>query len=269
MNRADRLGLTCPAGAKLYICQGRTIQFIGCCSSDPCVSNGFCPQAHLRPASFNASNYEDISPQTCATGSSKWYVCAQSSVPFLGCCLSDACREGGCPAVDLKPATLSNNTHDAANFSFQASKTSTSLSIMPAPGTSTPTSETASIVGKTQPHTSSSRLNLWVGIGIGGLGFLSLCGMAIFVARRLATERRSHVANNLAVGPASGIEQHTENHSKRSSWWAPRTTHENDSIGIAVSTDLAQECSPLASSTSIPKIYRPYRPPMVPVYELE
>lgn len=116
------LGLTCPSGGQFYICQGNTTQFLGCCASDPCADGkGSCPQADIRYASFNASDYAKIHSQACAStdATDKWYTCSGAGLhdPFLGCCASNACGGGtGCPTKDLVAARLSDDKSSAAAF---------------------------------------------------------------------------------------------------------------------------------------------------------
>lgn len=117
MNTTADLGLGCPSGGNFYTCQGNALQFIGCCTSNPCASNGVCPDTYLRPASFNASLYDKISQQACAESTARWY--SYSELPtFLGCCLSDPCKQGGCPIRDLRPARLSDKTEAFFNKTY-------------------------------------------------------------------------------------------------------------------------------------------------------
>ncbi|KAH8745689.1 hypothetical protein F5883DRAFT_438670 [Diaporthe sp. PMI_573] len=141
----SNLGVYCPSGGDFYICQhGVTQQFLGCCTSNPCLrSAGSCPPQDLRALSFNATTYDQIKPQTCFNGlPADWYACSQTSPPFLGCCLSNACSTAtGCPQVDLKPASLLD-TEDSSLFATTATSITAAASSIfetsiAAPSTST------------------------------------------------------------------------------------------------------------------------------------
>lgn len=116
MNTTADLGLGCPFGGNFYTCQGSALPFIGYCTLNPCAFNSVCPDTYLRPASFNASLYNKISQQACAESIARWYLCSELPITFLGCCLSDPCKQGGCPIRDLRPTRLSDKTEDAATF---------------------------------------------------------------------------------------------------------------------------------------------------------
>ncbi|KAI0866698.1 hypothetical protein F4860DRAFT_5 [Xylaria cubensis] len=110
------LGLSCPSGGKLYICQGSKIEFLGCCDVDPCSSQ--CPSSALHPASFNPDRYDNIPAQSCvgSTSLASWYTC-QDGPTFLGCCVSNPCNnEGICPKDNLVDARLANDPSSASPF---------------------------------------------------------------------------------------------------------------------------------------------------------
>jgi hypothetical protein len=105
---------SCPAGGTWYVCgAGSKSKFVGCCSTDPCSSksNG-CPAGSLQPAAFSASAYGTFADQECSAG--LFYTC--TSPPFLGCCKSNPCAQGGCPRTDLASAFLSSDPGKAADF---------------------------------------------------------------------------------------------------------------------------------------------------------
>ena len=113
------LGLSCPSGGAFHVCEHSKIEFIGCCTSDPCADgSGQCPQNNLRPSSFSGDRYADIPPQQCATDNStaRWYTCMATLPPFLGCCLGNPCATGGCLASELRAARLSSDS--AARSAF-------------------------------------------------------------------------------------------------------------------------------------------------------
>ncbi|KAF5008492.1 hypothetical protein FDECE_5225 [Fusarium decemcellulare] len=118
-NPITNLGLACPYGGNFYICRDSPTQFIGCCKSDPCGERkGLCPDEHLRSASFEAKQYNQILPQACINDNRdvKWYTCAGTTPSFLGCCAVNPCAKGVCPARELRAAKLSDNSKDAEPF---------------------------------------------------------------------------------------------------------------------------------------------------------
>ncbi|KAJ3517246.1 hypothetical protein NM208_g14730 [Fusarium decemcellulare] len=113
------LGLACPYGGNFYICRDSPTQFIGCCKSDPCGERkGLCPDEHLRSASFEAKQYNQMLPQACINDNRdvKWYTCAGTTPSFLGCCAVNPCAKGACPARELRAAKLSDNSKNAEPF---------------------------------------------------------------------------------------------------------------------------------------------------------
>ncbi|OTB06774.1 hypothetical protein M426DRAFT_318485 [Hypoxylon sp. CI-4A] len=154
--RAD-LGLSCPSRGKFYVCDTAKIQFLGCCTVDPCADgSGICPQSALAPSSFSSDHYDSISVQNCAAphNASNWYTC-KSSQPFMGCCNSNPCQNDGCPTSDLLAATLSDDA-DAAQVFLSSSST-------PSP-TSTPDSSS----GYSLP------LGAILGIALGGAALVAI-----------------------------------------------------------------------------------------------
>ncbi|KAF4467561.1 hypothetical protein FALBO_5569 [Fusarium albosuccineum] len=118
-NPITNLGLACPYGGNFYICRDSPTQFIGCCKSDPCGERkGLCPDEHLRSASFEAKQYNQILPQACINDNRdvKWYTCAGTTPSFLGCCAVNPCAKGACPARELRAAKLSDNSKNAEPF---------------------------------------------------------------------------------------------------------------------------------------------------------
>jgi hypothetical protein len=115
----------CPAGGTWYACDAADppSQFIGCCRVDACQSNDACPGPELAPASFDPASEGTFADQNCtqyaAAGGrppARFYTCALTSPPFMGCCRSDPCAHGGCPAADLVQAVLAEDRGAAWGF---------------------------------------------------------------------------------------------------------------------------------------------------------
>ncbi|KAH7063545.1 hypothetical protein B0J12DRAFT_172340 [Macrophomina phaseolina] len=104
---------SCPNGGTWYSC-GAGVQFVGCCTADPCNENG-CSAGNLRAASFNASYYGSFPDLECDSG--QFYTCTTTDPPFVGCCRENACRAAGskgCPQVSLTGAHLPDNAAKAS-----------------------------------------------------------------------------------------------------------------------------------------------------------
>lgn len=232
MDLITHLGLHCPYGGTFYVCDNSITKFIGCCTINPCISNGSCPQDRLRSSSFNASRYAELPLQACTVATAKWYTCARVQIPFLGCCLSNACEENGCPVLDLKPAILLNKSYKETITSISAGST---LSAEPTltfptyqnktqPVTNTTPSTATSGVENYQPHEReptglSLGLNAKEGIGIAALVLLVLIGIAVLLAKR---RHRSHRNQSLhGDGDAAGSQLQPKHRLKRDSFWEP------------------------------------------------
>lgn len=82
---------------------------MGCCTTEPCASGQGCPDADLRPASYNASSHNEIGGHSCVSDSEDvhFWTCGALDVPFMGCCSSNPCvEEDGCPKDNLAATTL-------------------------------------------------------------------------------------------------------------------------------------------------------------------
>ncbi|OJD30629.1 uncharacterized protein BKCO1_5800033 [Diplodia corticola] len=141
---------SCLSGGIWYSC-GAGSRFVGCCTSDPCNSRG-CSDGNLRPASFNASAYSDFPDAECDSG--RFWTCATTDPPFLGCCKVNACQaEGnaGCPDEDLTAAHLPDNDALASAYSPTGGPSSTATATASASATAAPddsgSTPTAGIVG--------------------------------------------------------------------------------------------------------------------------
>ncbi|KUM56900.1 hypothetical protein ACN42_g10296 [Penicillium freii] len=106
---------SCPKGGAWYVCPDEP-QFVGCCSQDPCTnvdanSTSPCPGSNLYSASYDPLIHEEIPANACIDGG-KWFTCAGTNPPFIGCCASDPCKNPdhtGCPDDDLLPAAWSKS----------------------------------------------------------------------------------------------------------------------------------------------------------------
>ncbi|KAG8161252.1 hypothetical protein KVR01_009516 [Diaporthe batatas] len=124
-------GLSCPQGGTFYSCSEATHHFIGCCTENPCIDGtGYCPQTSLRYTSYNKDSYRSILPQSCVApyNESTWYTCSEIDSPFMGCCSSNPCADGGCPQKDLLAAQVSDIEENAAPFMASASSSGGGLS---------------------------------------------------------------------------------------------------------------------------------------------
>ncbi|KAH7163433.1 hypothetical protein B0J13DRAFT_37011 [Dactylonectria estremocensis] len=112
-------GLSCSDGGSFYICEDAEIEFMGCCTSDPCSDgSGVCPDGKLRASTFNKDSYEDMPPQECAEADlpSLWYTCAFITPPFLGCCAENPCVTGSCSRSNVTTAVLSSDEGNRQDF---------------------------------------------------------------------------------------------------------------------------------------------------------
>ncbi|KAI1111518.1 hypothetical protein F5Y14DRAFT_306289 [Nemania sp. NC0429] len=113
------LGLSCPSGGDVYICQDSEVRFLGCCDVDPCNGSGNgCPASAVRPTSFDPKKYALIPAEACvaSTKSAPWYTCTNGPT-FMGCCASNPCdNQGVCPKDDLVGAALADDSSRASIF---------------------------------------------------------------------------------------------------------------------------------------------------------
>lgn len=208
----DTLGLSCPNGGHFYVCQDSDIQFLGCCTSDPCADgSGICPQEDLRYSSFDADGYKNITAQSCS-GKGKWFTCAGLYTPFLGCCSSDACSyDDGCPTKSLQAAELSSNIKDAAIFETASAtaesatpSTDPSVSSTMTPSTtslasiSTPANTAAPVRGSSSPGLSKGAI---AGVSIACALFLIASTVALLFLRRRRWGNRKGVVGQMSESP--------------------------------------------------------------------
>lgn len=173
-------GLSCPRGGKFYSlsCKDAHIQFIGCCTEDPCIDGtGICRQSALRYSSYSKDTYLKIDAQSCVAPYNKtsWYTCSSANPPFIGCCASDPCNSEGCPEEDLLAARVSDNATEAAPFL-----------------TSTSTSDASSSGGSGSGGLSKGAV---AGIAVGSaLAVLIVVGILFFFYRRREKRKPDELA---------------------------------------------------------------------------
>ncbi|KAL6697278.1 hypothetical protein J3F84DRAFT_283219 [Trichoderma pleuroticola] len=204
----NNLDFSCPKGGSFYVCEDQPSRFVGCCTINPCItSSGLCPDNDLQPLSFNPDAYDQIRGQNCLDTGYQWYVCRDSSPPFLGCCSQDACMTTGCPRNRLGAASLSTNRAQAAPFLSAGSSSSTTSSSStsststtgrtPSTTLSTVASTTASATN-TQPavvsppahtHTGLSKGAI-AGIAVGAVAGVCILALAAFLALRQRKKKR-------------------------------------------------------------------------------
>lgn len=196
-------GLSCPSGGNFYICENNATEFIGCCTTNPCESNGKCPKANLRAASFSADKYTDLERQDCDDAASiqMWYTCKSNKPPFMGCCASNPCAEGLCPPTDLRPAKLSGDLESKAKFLRPGGI---------APSSTTSSASPASTVTNTAATSTTSSTSLSGG-AIGGIcaaaaGVLIMTvGVGIWYARRKRQQQAAPTPANVPTGEPSPV----------------------------------------------------------------
>lgn len=140
------MAVSCPLNVTFYACDfGK--RFLGCCANgspaDTCTHG--CLQENLLPASFAKEYYDDITRAACTSG--RWWSCANTAPPFLGCCLSYPCL-GGCPPSDLRAAIFSQNQTDNPVYS--------AIPNSPAAPSSTTSSSTSMAASPTLVHTAAA-----------------------------------------------------------------------------------------------------------------
>ena len=106
----------CPDNAPFYACDYGT-RFLGCCADT--AGTEVC--AHgcsiVQTAGFVKDYYYQVTKNECQSSEGQWYTCQDTTSPFLGCCKTNPCSEGGCSDQDLVGARLSTNETQKAAFS--------------------------------------------------------------------------------------------------------------------------------------------------------
>lgn len=167
------------------MCEGDENEFIGCCDVNPCGANkGKCPSKSLHAASFSGQQYDQLATQDCDNdqGPKIWWTCKFNTVPFMGCCLSNACGNDGCNSTDLVAAKLSKVEYNRMTFLEPADVNSTSV---PSATESSTPSATSSSAAATSTASSSEDSGLGtgalVGISVGAtLGALLVLGLLFY-----------------------------------------------------------------------------------------
>ncbi|RDI85335.1 Versicolorin B desaturase [Venturia inaequalis] len=154
---------SCPSGGSFYVCNTLKSSFVGCCATDvdPCTSPNGCSKGNLRSTSFDKTYFGQFHDQSCNDGS--FYTCTGTKPgPFMGCCKSNPCANGGCAAVDLEAMRLSSDPKAAADFLGTSVSTSSSSSTT-ATGSST-SSSTSTALPAEVPHQTGLPIAAIVGI---------------------------------------------------------------------------------------------------------
>lgn len=180
---------SCPSGGSFYVCNTPRSSFVGCCATDadPCTSSNGCSKGNLRSTSFNKTYYGQFHDQSCNDGS--FYTCTGTKPgPFLGCCKSNACANGGCAAVDLEAMRLSSDPNAAADFLGTTIPTSSSSS---STSSSTATSSTSTVMPAEIPRQTGPPVVAIGGIAIGVVLLLAFAIVMFFLWRRTVKLRRA------------------------------------------------------------------------------
>jgi hypothetical protein len=222
----------CPAGGTWYACDAEPApnQFIGCCRIDACANGGACPEAELAPASFSPASEGTFADQNCTLGGgggaaaaprASFYTCALTSPTFLGCCRSDPCAQGACPARDLAAALLApgrdaawgflarlgNGTVEAVSISevvpsestSSPTSTSTSTSTSASTSTSVPAAVTAAPGRWLAPPVAAVAVPAIGGV-VGAIVMFLLCISAAYCVRRRRARREKRGERTAAKG---------------------------------------------------------------------
>ena len=213
----------CPAGGAWYACDAEDppFQFIGCCRIEACQSHS-CPEPELAPASFNPASEGTFADQNCTQyagdgrPAARFYTCALTDPPFLGCCRSNPCAQGGCPAADLAEAILAedrgaswgflgmlgNGTVEAVSISeVNPSEGTSSMSTSTPASTSTSRTPAPAAAGATSRGSGSSSAVAIPIIGATvGIIVVFLVGISIIYC---ASRRSARRARRRAGGPIS------------------------------------------------------------------
>lgn len=154
MSSASGIAASCTLNVTFYACDFGE-RFLGCCDpgspADTCI-NG-CPQQNLLPATFDAEYYDYVTRAACTSGD--WWSCANTSPPFLGCCLSNPCLDG-CPFSDLTAAIFSENQTDNPLYSAITAATTTASSTTSSSASTAASSTLVRVTGAAHSATTSS-----------------------------------------------------------------------------------------------------------------
>ncbi|KAI4213630.1 MAG: hypothetical protein LQ351_003854 [Letrouitia transgressa] len=190
-----------------------------------------CEGSKVKPASFKSQDYDKVTGNVCP-GKSLWYTCAFTEPPFMGCCESNPCNQDGCPASDLRAASLSPDEEESAAYSPipDPSSMGSSSSSQPTSPSSPAASSVARLTLNSQPTAtvtslpaaSSSSTNTTTpttssstppgaiaGAVIGGVALLSLIAfLVLFFLRRRRRNSQKDSASELPTKetPASSYQ---------------------------------------------------------------
>ncbi|ATY62695.1 hypothetical protein A9K55_009052 [Cordyceps militaris] len=229
-------GLKCVSnGAQLYV-NSTSSAYLGCCVSDPRITDdALCPQSDIRAMTFDKAMYNNIEPQQCAKGKSSWYTCALTTPPFIGCCTTNPCLNGGCPSSNLGSATLSSNPKDAASFMEGAGKsaapasssTATTTTTKPTESSAAPTasptpSSSAPAAGDSGGGNNSSHPGVTAGIAVGAaVGVAAVVLGVLWWMRR----RRAKAKQNGAAGSDAPFSPATQCATPSTPAWSAGQSH--------------------------------------------
>ena len=192
---------SCPLGGRWYACSSGS-NFVGCCNSSPCDHG--CSDGNLEPASFDTAFYGQIPDQECSAGS-RWYTCAATIPPFMGCCRSNPCTNG-CPSGDVTAGFLSSNPKIAAAFSpsggsSDSSTSSSSLSTASISSSSSYIATSTQTAAPAQPLVANSRATsshsgAIAGGAVGGILVIALVLALLMFYYKRKTASRQHMSDS-------------------------------------------------------------------------
>ena len=227
---------SCPSGGDFYACQSNT-NFVGCCALQACTHG--CSDGNLEPASFNPSFEGRFHDQQCPTGS-RWYTCASTQPPFMGCCKSNPCNDG-CPAGVLTAGFLSSNPEEAADFLPSDSAASSSTPAAPSSSSQTSSSPTAiqsssaaSMNASPSPHVAGKQTSSGTiaGATAGSVAAaLVLLGLLILFLRRKSLRSHNHTPVNQSTPRNSSDDPVILADSKNDPKWEPVIANEKPTYG--------------------------------------
>lgn len=187
---ADRhfIDPSCPSGGQFYACSSDSL-FLGCCEQQPCPN--VCSAGALQPASFNSSFWNNFQDQTCPLNS-KWFTCASTHPPFMGCCKINPCENGGCPPSELAASYLSTSPDVAADFLSSSGAVSSATATSPRIATSAVASA-ASAATISKPGAVSKGTIIGSSIG-GAAGLVLVLALVAFLVRQRTKMSQARMA---------------------------------------------------------------------------
>ena len=199
------MAASCPLNVTFYACDFGE-RFLGCCVNDSpayTCTHG-CLQEDLLPASFEKENYDDITRAACTSGD--WWSCANTTPPFLGCCLSDPCL-GGCPPSDLRAAIFSPNQTDNPLYSAipdtPAAASSAPIAALPTPVHTTGATHSATT---SPPPTHKNAIGRIVGGVIGGIVIMAGIFLGVVLLYRRLRSQRHKGSDSPGTGEKGSIQ---------------------------------------------------------------